>query len=223
MNERLYPNRKVHFVFHRRGSYIEPSNQKIDPTDWYSKAEYSKIGDDNMAILRMMHTCKLLDDEKVCTRGLEARTSLGRRRSKTNRRRALHAVIDEQYRQKKEGADDPEMMAEIYKGFSIPSIIQSNNLGFRDAQAAKIVFHEKQDYLFLIDKSCDATDATEESTEFSSTEFSSTEFSEGDFSGFTEVSREIEADMSGFRYSSSSTRRPSPAYRMISMFSRQKK
>jgi hypothetical protein len=103
-------------------------------------------------------------------------------------------VIDEQSRQKQDGADDPEMMAEVYKGSSIPCIIQSHNLGYGDAQAAKAVFHAKQDYLFLFDKeSCDATVSTD-ATE--STESSSTVFSEGDFSGFIEVSREREGDMS---------------------------
>jgi hypothetical protein len=143
MNKSLSPNRKVHFVLHCRGSYIEPSNHKIDPTNiWYSKAEYSQMDNNKRAILCMMQTCKLLDDEEVCTQDLEARTHRGSRRKQwiTNKPSKLWS-------------DDPEMMAEVYKGsFSIPCIKQSHNLSSRDAQATKAVFHAKQDYLFLFDK-----------------------------------------------------------------------
>ncbi len=44
-------------------------------------------------------------------------------------------MIDKQSCQKQEGTDDPEMMINIYKGFSIPCIIKTHNLGSWDAQA----------------------------------------------------------------------------------------
>jgi hypothetical protein len=168
-----------------RNAYIEdPCSQQVDLSkSYYTKSEYTEIANQNRANLEMLQKHNCLDTNEYCARGLEAKSTHGRQRKATNRRRARKAVIDETFRQELEGVHDPEILAEIYKGFSTQCARLAHSVARIDAQIAREISWEKQD-LFLRDKddACDLTVSTE------ATEFSSPEFSEnGNFAHFPVV------------------------------------
>jgi hypothetical protein len=181
--------RNVAFVLHRN-SYSEPtSERKLNPSDlFYNKEEYSKIEEENKAMAEMSQIPKSLQSsETISMRGLEARTPRGARRRVTNRRRATHAVIDEQSRQEQEGVEDVDMLGEIYKGFTSHCIRQSCDVGSRDARVAKSIYFNGDDLSKSRGRNCrDGSDGTE-ATELSSSELSYC----GSSSEFLEVSKDI--------------------------------
>jgi hypothetical protein len=120
----------------------------------------------------MLQTRNCLDTNKYCARGLEAKSPHGEQRKATNHRPAKKAVIDETFRQELEGVHDPEILAEIYKGFSTQCTHLAHSVAKIDAQIAREISWEKHDR-FLRDKddACNLTVSTE-ATELTSEEFS---------------------------------------------------
>jgi hypothetical protein len=165
--------RKVHFVVLRNAYIEDPCSQQVDISkSYYTKSEYAEIANQNKANLEMLQKRNCLHTTEYCIRGLEAKSPRGGRRKAANRRRARKAVIDESFRQKLEGVHDPEILAEIYKGFSTQCARIAHSVARLDAQIARDISCEKQD-LFLVDKD-DASNLAvpTEATEFSSEVFS---------------------------------------------------
>jgi hypothetical protein len=169
--------RRVHFVFLRNAYIEDPCTQQVDLSkSYYTKSEYTEIAKQNRANIEMLQKPNycLVDTNEYCIRGLEAQSPRGARRKAANRRRARKAVIEEGVRQELEGVDDPEILAEIYKGFSIQCGRLAHSVARFDARIAREISWEKQN-LFLLDKD-DASDDLTVSTE--ATEFLSEGFSE---------------------------------------------
>ena len=106
----------------------------------YVQADYDTISVENKATIELMNNGGLQDHHKehFCSRGLEARTRLGSRRRRNIKRRAQDAVLEEQTRQRYEDDEDPEMISEIYKGFTIPCHTQAQRQGIRDYECVRV-------------------------------------------------------------------------------------
>jgi hypothetical protein len=111
----------------------------------YSKADYVTMMAENHATIQMMNSgTTYFGSENLCSRGLEGRTRLGSRRKLNIKRRARDAVLNEQQRQRDEGIQDPEMISEVYKGFTRPCHTQAHRLGIRDYESVTDVNSRKQ-------------------------------------------------------------------------------
>jgi hypothetical protein len=162
--------RKVDFAFLRNAYIEDPCTQQVDLSkSYYTKSEYAEIAKENGANIEMLQKRNycLVDTNEYCPRGLEAQIPRGARRKAANRRRAREAVIEEGVRQEVQGLDDPEMLAEIYKGFSIQCARLAHSVAKLDAEIASKISWEKQDR-FLLDKddACDDLTVSTEATEF---------------------------------------------------------
>ena len=111
----------------------------------YVRADYDIIMAENKATIQMMNNGGVLDHHKehFCSRGLEAKTQLGSRRRRNIKRRAQDAVLDEQTRQHYENDEDPEMISEVYKGFTIPCHAQAQRQGTRDYECVTVMVSRK--------------------------------------------------------------------------------
>jgi hypothetical protein len=168
-NSRPRAKRNVAFVLDRN-SYSEPTSEsKLNPADlFYNKREYSKLEEENKAMVEMSQTRKSTrSSESITMRGLEARTPRGARRRVTNRRRATHAVIDEQSRQGQEGIEDVYMLGEIYKGFTSHCMRQACDVGSRDAQVAKSIYFNGDEVSKSGERNCMDGSVCTEATESS--------------------------------------------------------
>lgn len=67
-------------------------------------------------------------------RGLEHRTKQGARKRKNNISRARDVVLEEQERQRQSNINNPGLIAELYKGYCIPSASNARKVGLQDAQ-----------------------------------------------------------------------------------------
>jgi hypothetical protein len=161
----------------------------LNPSDlFYNKEEYSKIEEENKAMAEMSQIPKSLrSSESISMRGLETRTPRGARRRVMNRRRATHAVIDEQSRQEQEGVEDVDMLGEIYKGFTSHCIRQACDVGSRDAQVAKSIYFNGDDLSKSGERNCRDGSVCTEATDFLSSEL----LYGGSSSEFLEVSKDI--------------------------------
>jgi hypothetical protein len=172
--------RRVHFAFLSNAYIEDPCTQQVDLSkSYYTKSEYTEIAKQNRANLEMLQKPNycLVDANEYCPRGLEAQSPRGARCKAANRRRARKAVIEEGVRQELEGVDDPEILAEIYKGFSIQCARLAHSVAKLDAQIARELSWEKQD-LFLLDKDDAASAGDDLTVSTEETEFSSEVFSE---------------------------------------------
>jgi hypothetical protein len=136
---------------------------------YYNKAEYECIKDNCRAIIQTIKTST--PGAEDCVRGLEKMTLTGMRQTQNNRRRALQTVMDEQCHQEDEGEHDPEILAIIYKGYSLHSLIQAQRMGTRDAAEVRKIALER--FETFKDESCDFFTVSTGDTDISTTSLSS--------------------------------------------------
>jgi hypothetical protein len=91
------------------------SKQQIETT-WYTQKEYSDITSELKLTLRLEKSGVIGLDicERLCFRGLEARTQEGSILRKTNRLKALETVLYEQSRQRLDGMYSSDDMSKVY-------------------------------------------------------------------------------------------------------------
>jgi hypothetical protein len=104
---------------------------------YFDKSDYDRINVENRATVQIMQTGSIGDITCFCSRGLEGRTKTGAQRRLQGIRRAQKAVVDEQWRQIDNDWNDPDMIAELYKGFALPALMQAQRMATRDASAAR--------------------------------------------------------------------------------------
>jgi hypothetical protein len=126
---------------------VEPTLPRLNYDElfaaYYTREEYESFRDEIDALVRShQRTVKNKDERgKLCFRGLEGRTHQGARRKVANRNRAKNAVLQEQTRQKQTQDFDPEMLAEIYKGFCLTSVSQAHRIAEADAACSRQLSH----------------------------------------------------------------------------------
>eukprot|EP00980_Cylindrotheca_fusiformis_P005813 scaffold1223_cov119-Cylindrotheca_fusiformis.AAC.16 len=81
---------------------------------WYDAEEYDDIIYECMRIIKRMARGQHISKRKHCTRGLERMTPDAQDRKVTLREEAYMAVLEEQARQRMQGACNPEAIAALY-------------------------------------------------------------------------------------------------------------
>ena len=108
---------------------------------YYVREDYERIEDDNDLALyeasQMKSKKELQESTTCCVRGLECKTPMGAKRRSTNKKRSRQVVLQNQH-------DDvlPEVLAEVYSGYSKACQIQANRLGKYDEMIAKQIYQE---------------------------------------------------------------------------------
>ena len=111
---------------------------------YYVREDYERIEDDNDLALyeasQMKSKKELQESTTCCVRGLECKTPIGAKRRSTNKKRSRKVVLQNQL------IDDivPEVLAEVYSGYSKPCQLQANRLGKYDELIAKQIYEEDQ-------------------------------------------------------------------------------
>jgi hypothetical protein len=112
---------------------------------WYTQNEYNLIQKSYHFIVKLMENKRgLLDDNEMCSRGLESRTRAGERRRRQQIEASVDAVLCEQEKQWEQNFLSTRWLAQIYR----KSSAQSSMIAYLAAQKdAKAVQDEKQNHL----------------------------------------------------------------------------
>ena len=105
---------------------------------WLTQGDYREIKSSSFETVAMMNIAEALDsscDSSVCTRGLESRTYEGSRLRRKIHRTAIFVVLDEQDRQRVEGEENVEALADIARQSSYPSRKSASEIGREDEKA----------------------------------------------------------------------------------------
>lgn len=94
--------------------YYEYSDDEHDAT-WYSEDQLREVVSECVATCRMMTQGEpILEEEGLCSRGLEFKTPSGSRFKREAKARARQVVIEECETQKRTKIHDPEYLAMVY-------------------------------------------------------------------------------------------------------------
>jgi hypothetical protein len=110
----------------------EYTPNEIDAT-WFSGDEYDRMLKANREVI-----CKMKTNEtsEYCSRGLECMTGPRLDLLKQNRTKAYDAVLFQQLVQWKQGREDKEKIAELYRRISIECQMEAIRIGKQDANIA---------------------------------------------------------------------------------------
>eukprot|EP00934_Nitzschia_sp_Nitz4_P005486 Nitzschia sp. Nitz4//scaffold26_size159584//129659//130264//NITZ4_002514-RA/size159584-processed-gene-0.209-mRNA-1//1//CDS//3329545151//5476//frame0 len=99
---------------------------------WYNKQEFEAIkGDNNLSEKLMQIGRENPENFGHCYRGLERRQAGGQRR-RSSITLAIEAVLEEQRRQGDESAFDPELLAEVYQGYTHVAVDKARLMALKD-------------------------------------------------------------------------------------------
>jgi hypothetical protein len=116
---------------------------------WFQENEYETIKMKTLALLdRVDHDSGIIDGKKYCTRGLEK--FMTPEASEVKKHQAWDAVLNEQFLQRKDGENDEETLANIYRYSTKRSQSEASKRANQDAVAAeaylKTTFRRRQSY-----------------------------------------------------------------------------
>ena len=142
---------------------IHNDDEPVLLTDiYYVQADYDRILTENQATFDMIARGGINDEESFCRRGLE-------KKRRDIRRRAQEAVLEEQWRQRNEGVEDHHnILAEIYRGYTLVCEVTARRRGTMDAMAAKQIYSNVNVPTKLVSRysfSDDSTEVTEDLSE----------------------------------------------------------
>jgi hypothetical protein len=117
---------------------------------WYSAEEMRKVRLEWKGIVQrmeydeeMMRYCDEDEDDSLCVRGLEGKTTVGKRRRREARSASLEVVLDEQIFQGMDSSMmDPVMIAMAYHEHTFPLQLEAYEQAQRDAQAVGCAIQE---------------------------------------------------------------------------------
>jgi hypothetical protein len=115
--------------------HINDYSSELISSIWYSDTDYRRIETSCAKIIRKMNSDEPMEKmkKKYCTRGLEnfidARIVLA---SRTNRKRAIYAVLDEQELQWRDNVLEPAEIADIYAEHCLDCKIDAITTARRD-------------------------------------------------------------------------------------------
>jgi hypothetical protein len=136
---RKKPKKGVHF--HNRINFCRiPHRSQLSVEDithrWYRESELIAIKSDSVETIRIAKehgVDTFLDDSEHSVRGLY----FSKKQQRRSRAMARSCVLDEQNRQAREGVDDPENLALIYRSFAFASEETAQVNGRQDADVAR--------------------------------------------------------------------------------------
>ena len=121
---------------HHRKEISEEELQEL----WYVEDDYHRINSWIRITTKNMKKGLPETDDYYCYRGLENRVHS----KQTTITRSIYAVLNEQTRQREANKPNAELLAEVYRGFSIACQLDGYKLAKQDAAAAKAIYkHEK--------------------------------------------------------------------------------
>jgi hypothetical protein len=82
---------------------------------WYSSDEYNMMKREVKYTVRKMEKKRNFDEEKLCSRGLEAKTKEGSKRRWSRKKEGIGTVLDEQHEQIKFGVQNEHRIADVYQ------------------------------------------------------------------------------------------------------------
>jgi hypothetical protein len=117
-------NRRKTVCFRLDTSEIHPVTRIEDmprtevTATWYDDVDYRVIKSEISLTLKVFQAgCKFPERTGLCYRGLEWQMNSSRRNM--DMFRAVQSTLSEQRRQRREGVNDPEMLATVYHGYTI--------------------------------------------------------------------------------------------------------
>jgi hypothetical protein len=115
------------------------TSEEVNST-WYSNNDFSIMRNDAKELLRRVCRGEVdPQNEEHCTRGLEGRTSEGKKQRLRNTVDASSVVFVEQEIQDEEGIRDPDFLATFYFDNSHHCQVAANMMGLLDEKAARDV------------------------------------------------------------------------------------
>jgi hypothetical protein len=135
--------------------HIRSMPQDLVDAVWYNQQEYANIKKCYAATVRMMMSGILFSPEQEnsehCSRGLGCRTKEGSKLRRKIKLSGLIAVIEEQGGQFREGNNDPENIAKVYKdSAATKSQTMAFVQGLKDEQEIQEYLHDDDDLSFSI-------------------------------------------------------------------------
>ena len=111
---------------------------------WYTRAEYFAIREDMKVELNYFYSAAASNSAEAdeaaddyCHRGLERRTALAKTLRQTTRAQAIRAVVSEGQCQQYHGYTNLQMLADVYREYSVPAALLARTLGEQDARDAQ--------------------------------------------------------------------------------------
>ena len=106
---------------------------------WFTKAELQAIKQECVTTVQMMlRGDKINEDSGMCARGLEKKLPREAMKCRHDRRRAIQAVLEEQFMQWEQGSYDPEWIAEEYSEATSESKMMAYVKGIEDELKSKL-------------------------------------------------------------------------------------
>jgi hypothetical protein len=132
------------FVLVRTVDHINDLSDEEICNSWYQKAEYRRIRACSVATVRKIsYGTYHSDTDHSCSRGLEARTTLGLQIRKNHKLETLVAVLDEQERQRIENIRDDSVLAQASIEATASAISEARLRGLLDANEATYILNER--------------------------------------------------------------------------------
>jgi hypothetical protein len=128
---------KVLDVLHRHDYTVEEISQT-----WYNPYELRSQKDNARLEGKLIEQGSLFECHDVTIRGLESKTTEGKRRKRQNRMYAYSAVFLEVETQQDLGILDEDAIADAYYNYSEQCQFQAQMIAFRDAEDAKNACHD---------------------------------------------------------------------------------
>jgi hypothetical protein len=150
-----HSSQKTFVTFNKRVSfkYIKHIDDYTDEdyfATWYVEEDLTEIFNDCVDNVRkMVNGIPLSETEGCCSRGLEYKTPTGSKARKENKLRGIHAVLEEQERQRELRIRNPELIAKLYYLAGADSRRACRFLAMQDEQDARTIVQSKSSISLL--------------------------------------------------------------------------
>ena len=126
----------------------EDFSEEETKASWYDRQDLRSMKDSAKAEARLVESGVLVESDDCSIRGLESKTANGIRAKRQSRMNAYAAVFFEIDSQEDMCIHDVDAIADVYFGYSEPSLVTAQMIGVRDAEIAKAIQGQKQEQLF---------------------------------------------------------------------------
>jgi hypothetical protein len=149
-------SKKVHFankVVVRKIPTLAQYSQEEKNDSWFTEEEYTRISNDCIKQIRKLESGTEFRGKKYCSRGIEHHTRLGSIARLKNRSTSIHAVLDEQDRQQREGEHYNDMkISAAYHRCTSSSQLWANTVALRDQREAEAANFDDELDIFVMDR-----------------------------------------------------------------------
>jgi hypothetical protein len=111
---------------------------------WYNRTDLKQMRDTARCEAKLLAAGLLQETMHTSARGLEARTSEGLKRKRSNRTNATTALFDELDQQDEQGVFDDDALADVYFIYTEHCQVAAQMMGMRDAKLAMEVLKQTE-------------------------------------------------------------------------------